>query len=61
MTPEHIRALRRSGQWSQKRFAALVGVSEPTINRWEKGKCEPLPVFRVKLQELARQVVRGRA
>jgi transcriptional regulator with XRE-family HTH domain len=59
MTPQHIRTLRRSGQWSQKKFAALVGVSEPTINRWERGKCSPLPVFRAKLQELARQIVRG--
>ncbi|MEH1917999.1 helix-turn-helix domain-containing protein [Nostoc sp.] len=36
-----IRALRQQINLSQKQFAAKVGVSCKTVNRWEKGHTVP--------------------
>ncbi|MDY0171131.1 MAG: DUF4065 domain-containing protein [Thermoguttaceae bacterium] len=37
LTPEQIRELRRQYRLSQRSFAALLGMSEATINRYEAG------------------------
>jgi len=37
LTPSQIEALRRRYRLSQKSFAALLGMSEATINRYEQG------------------------
>ena len=37
LTPEQIRDIRKRYRLSQKSFAALLGMSEATINRYEKG------------------------
>lgn len=37
LTPERIKNIRKGYQLSQKSFAALLGMSEATINRYEQG------------------------
>jgi len=37
LTPERIKAIRQRYRLSQKSFAVLLGMSEATINRYEKG------------------------
>ncbi len=37
LTPEEIRALRKSFKITQAEFERLVGVSTPTCSRWETG------------------------
>ncbi|MBM4018458.1 MAG: DUF4065 domain-containing protein [Planctomycetes bacterium] len=37
LTPERIRLIRKRYRLSQKSFAALLGMSEATINRYEQG------------------------
>jgi len=37
LTPKRIRSIRRRYRLSQKSFAALLGMSEATVNRYEKG------------------------
>lgn len=39
-TPEDIKSFRRAGGFSQKQFAAWLGVSEHTVRRLETGKTE---------------------
>ena len=54
MTPAEIKALRLSLNLSQEQFARKLGVSHPSINRWEHGRSKPLPSLRLRLQELQR-------
>src|SRR5581483_11966281 len=48
-----IRSLRDRLKLSQVAMAEALGVSFPTVNRWENGKSRPSPVLREKLRELA--------
>ena len=41
LTPESIRELRRRLGLNQTAFAALLGVSQSAVNRWELGKRKP--------------------
>lgn len=50
-----IRALRQSMDLSQAKFAELVGVSQPTVSRWETGEDEPDKASLKKLAALAEQ------
>ena len=52
MTPSEIKALRLSLHLSQEQFARKLGVSHPSIHRWEHGRSKPLPYLRLRLQEL---------
>jgi len=52
MTPAEIKALRLSLNLSQEQFAQRLGVSYPSVNRWEHGRSRPLPYMRLRLQEL---------
>lgn len=38
---EKVKAVRRKLLLSQAEFAQEIGVSYPTVNRWENGKFEP--------------------
>lgn len=40
-TPERIHGLRQALNRTQREMAALIGVTERTIFRWEKGKSQP--------------------
>src|SRR6266550_2111724 len=41
MSPDQIKELRGRLQMSQQAFAAALGVSFATVNRWENGKATP--------------------
>lgn len=49
--PDLIRTLRKRMNLSQEKFAAYLGVSFQTINRWEKGRATPSQMA-IKLIEL---------
>ncbi len=49
--PDLIRTLRQRMNLSQEKFAAYLGVSFQTINRWEKGRATPSQMA-IKLIEL---------
>lgn len=57
--PKRLKALRRSGDLTQKEFSELIGISEQSVIRWEKGSikpglealqkvCEAFPAFSVE-------------
>ena len=41
MEPDQIKQIRRQLKMSQQAFAAALGVSFATVNRWENGKAKP--------------------
>lgn len=52
MTPEEIQAIRKMYGISQERFAALLGTTVVTVNRWENGKTKPSRLYIRELKEL---------
>lgn len=52
MTPEEIKELRLSLGVSQERFAAALGTTVVTVNRWENGKAIPSRLYIKELKEL---------
>jgi DNA-binding transcriptional regulator YiaG len=61
MSPKHITA-KQIKQWrqghelSQKQLAALLGVNELTISRWERGTQSAPYFLKLALESLARTV-----
>lgn len=53
MTGAKIKSLRRKLQLTQEQLAHRLGVSFATVNRWEKGKSEPLAAHARLLRDLA--------
>lgn len=49
---EEIREIRFALGLTQEQFAAKLGVTFPTINRWENKKTKPSPLAIQKLQKL---------
>jgi putative transcriptional regulator len=47
-----IREVRLEMGLTQEQFAAKIGVSFPTVNRWENQKAKPSPLAIQKLQKL---------
>jgi putative transcriptional regulator len=47
-----IRELRQRTGLTQEKFAAKLGVTFPTINRWENGRARPSPLAMQKIEEL---------
>lgn len=41
---QFIRAFRQSTGLTQEQFAAFLGVTYPTVNRWENGRTTPSPM-----------------
>lgn len=52
MTPEDIQEMRRKIGVTQERFAALLGTTVVTVNRWEKGKNIPSRLYVKEIMEL---------
>lgn len=50
--PRLIRELRGRTGLTQEKFAAKLGVTFPTINRWENGRARPSPLAMQKIEEL---------
>jgi transcriptional regulator with XRE-family HTH domain len=51
-----IRKLRKRTGLTQEKFAAKLGVTYPTINRWENGRARPSPLAMQKIEELLRSM-----
>jgi putative transcriptional regulator len=49
-----IRRLRSNLNLTQEQFAAKVGVTFSTVNRWENGKSKPSPLAMRQVEELSR-------
>ena len=47
-----IRNLREKTGLTQEKFATKLGVTLPTVNRWENGRAKPSPLAMQKLEEL---------
>ena len=50
--PRLIRDLRLRMGLTQEKFAASLGVTFPTINRWENGRAKPSPLAMEKIEAL---------
>jgi len=50
--PHRIKQLRLKLGLTQEQFAAHVGVTFSTVNRWENGKSEPSPLALAKIRAL---------
>lgn len=49
-----VRSVRLHLKLSQEKFAAKLGVSFPTVNRWENGRTRPSPLAIKRLEEIVR-------
>ncbi|MBM0745053.1 helix-turn-helix transcriptional regulator (plasmid) [Phormidium sp. CLA17] len=56
-----IRELRQTLQLTQEKFAAQLGVSFPTINRWENGHATPSPLALKQIELLLHQLAESPA
>lgn len=51
-TARLVRELRARLGLTQEKFAARLGVTFPTINRWENGRAKPSPLALKQIEEL---------
>jgi len=54
--PRLVRELRERTGLTQERFAAKLGVTFPTINRWENGSAKPSPLALKQIEDLLRDL-----
>jgi putative transcriptional regulator len=54
--PRLIRELRKRTGLTQEKFAAKLGVTFPTINRWENGRAKPSPLAMQRIEDLLRRM-----
>ena len=54
--PRLVRELRERTGLTQEKFAAKLGVTFLTINRWENGRAKPSPLAMQKIEELLRNM-----
>ena len=51
-----VRELRERTGLTQEKFAAKLGVTYPTINRWENGRAKPSPLALKQIEDLVRSL-----
>lgn len=51
-----VRETRQRLKLSQAKFAAKLGVSFQSINRWENGRTKPLPIAVKQIEHLLHQM-----
>jgi putative transcriptional regulator len=54
-----VRETRQRLELSQTKFAAKLGVSFQSVNRWENGRTKPLPVALKQIEHLLDQMGAG--
>ncbi len=54
--PRLVRELRERTGLTQEKFAAKLGVTFPTINRWENGRAKPSPLALKQIEDLLRDL-----
>lgn len=47
-----IRELRLQTGLTQEQFAAVLGVTFPTVNRWENGRNQPSPIAMKQIEKM---------
>jgi len=52
--PRLVQELRQRMGLTQEKFAAKLGVTYPTINRWENGRAKPSPLAMKRIEEFLR-------
>jgi len=50
-----VRRMRKAMGLTQEQFAAKIGVTVSTVNRWEKGRSKPQPFIQKVLRQLAEE------
>jgi len=50
-----IRELRSESDLTQEQFAANIGVTFSTVNRWESGKNKPSPLAMRQIEEMMKR------
>lgn len=53
---QFIRELRLLTGLTQEQFASSLGVTYPTISRWENGRAKPSPLAMQKLHDVLQQM-----
>lgn len=53
-----IRKLRTTIGLTQEQFAAKLGVTYSTINRWENNKSKPSPLAWLRIEKLQKELIR---
>lgn len=53
-----VQRLRKRLGWTQQKLADRLGVTQATVNRWERGHKEPKPFTLQRFEELEAQVDR---
>lgn len=51
-----VRETRQRLELSQVKFAAKLGVSFQSVNRWENGRTKPLPIALKQIENLLHQM-----
>jgi len=51
-----VRELRERTGLTQEKLAAKLGVTYPTINRWENGRAKPSPLALKQIEDLVRSL-----
>lgn len=51
-----VKELRQLTGLTQEKFAARLGVTFPTINRWENSRAKPSPLAMEKIETLLRDL-----
>ncbi len=51
-----VRTLRERTGLTQEKFAAKLGVTFPTINRWENGRAKPSPLALKQIEDFLRSL-----
>lgn len=57
---KQIKELRERLALTQERFAARLGVTVSTVNRWENGKGQPSPLALLRIEALWKKVGKGK-
>ena len=52
--PRLVQELRERMGLTQEKFAAKLGVTYPTINRWENGRAKPSPLAMKQIEKLTK-------
>lgn len=52
--PQMVRGLRKQLGLTQEQFAAKIGVTWSTVNRWENGRGKPSPLALHNLMDLVK-------
>ncbi|MCP4260971.1 MAG: helix-turn-helix transcriptional regulator [Planctomycetes bacterium] len=55
-----IRKLRTTIGLTQEKFAAKIGVTVSTVNRWENDKDKPSPLAMLRIEKLQKKINRNK-